>query len=195
MASPGAVSTNVHGSTLNSVGGNQTYNNTVTYFSTPGMVACPSMLLCPSLRTSAGPPVSLAIPGSSALASNNDSESSKRDSVVYARILLVKGHGYPLWIPEPFSNLPRAYRSKGVRIGDLGIITTDGGFDFLFNICLPPDHPINMGRVPPGFSALPLDRCRDITTVPDMHGRGCDIASTSVRMENVQTGGGFNDEG
>jgi hypothetical protein len=48
--------------------------------------------------------------------------------------------GYPLNCPE----LPdrdnvgayyEAYRSKGIGIGDVGITTPAGDFDFLFNIC------------------------------------------------------------
>jgi hypothetical protein len=113
------------------------------------------------------------------------------DSEIYARNLLVKKHGYPLWLPEPFSNLPRKYRKKGVSVGDVGIITSDGGFDYLFNICLPSDHPINSGRVPPGFVPLEFDRHRDIAMTRDMHSPGCDIASVSIRVEKLKSNARF----
>jgi hypothetical protein len=44
---------------------------------------------------------------------------------------------------------------KGVSIGDVGLITPDGAFDYLFNICLPSDDPVNINRVPENF--LPLE--------------------------------------
>ena len=59
---------------------------------------------------------------------------------IYARCLLPLKEGYPLYYPE----LPRrrnaglyyeTYRRQGIDIGDVGIITSDGDFDFLFNIC------------------------------------------------------------
>jgi hypothetical protein len=59
---------------------------------------------------------------------------------IYAKCLLPLKEGYPLYCPE----LPdrdnagayyEAYRRKGISIGDVGIITPDGDFDFLFNIC------------------------------------------------------------
>ena len=59
---------------------------------------------------------------------------------IYARCLLPLKEGYPLYYPE----LPRrrgagpnyeAYRRQGIDVGDVGIITSDGDFDFLFNIC------------------------------------------------------------
>ncbi len=58
-----------------------------------------------------------------------------RAHAIYTKLLLRRGHGYPLWIPESDYNLPDAYRDKGVSVGDLGILTDDGGFDFLFNVC------------------------------------------------------------
>ncbi|KDR67719.1 hypothetical protein GALMADRAFT_26936, partial [Galerina marginata CBS 339.88] len=51
--------------------------------------------------------------------------------------------GSPLWIPEPNKRLPISYQRRGIDIGDVGIITANGGFDFLFNICLPYNHPMN----------------------------------------------------
>jgi hypothetical protein len=50
--------------------------------------------------------------------------------------------------------LPIEYRRRGIGIGDVGIITAAGGFDFMFNVCLPEDHPINRDGVPDGFSSV-----------------------------------------
>ncbi|ESK89171.1 hypothetical protein Moror_5241 [Moniliophthora roreri MCA 2997] len=70
--------------------------------------------------------------------------------VIYANLLLPLRHGHPLWLPEPTKHsLPEEYSSKGVQIGDVGVFTTDGGFEFLFNVCLPADHPINQFRGTP----------------------------------------------
>jgi len=66
-----------------------------------------------------------------------------------------------------------------IGIGDVGIFTSDGGFDFLFNICLPAGHPNNPDELPEGFSCLVL-RPRDVTAFcahpPHSH-----MSSTSVR--------------
>jgi hypothetical protein len=50
------------------------------------------------------------------------------------RILLLEKLGYPLWYPDLDENLPASYREHGVRIGDVGIITGAGQFDFKFNV-------------------------------------------------------------
>ncbi|KAF8987385.1 hypothetical protein BDQ17DRAFT_1205649, partial [Cyathus striatus] len=65
------------------------------------------------------------------------------DSEIYARLLWPKGRGFPLWCPNPNKHLSPDYVKSGIRIGDVGIITSNGEFDFLFNICLSADHPIN----------------------------------------------------
>lgn len=52
-------------------------------------------------------------------------------------------------------SLPIEYREVGIDIGDVGIITPDGGFDFLFNIWLPSSHPVNPRNLPPDFDVLP----------------------------------------
>jgi hypothetical protein len=50
------------------------------------------------------------------------------------RILLLEKLGYPLWYPDLDENLPATYREHGVRVGDVGIITEGGQFDFIFNV-------------------------------------------------------------
>jgi hypothetical protein len=77
-----------------------------------------------------------------------------KDNEIYERLLRRKGRGFALYVPQPNRQLPVAYQRMGVRIGDVGVITRDGGFSFLFNICVPRDHPINPHILPEGFSPL-----------------------------------------
>ena len=73
---------------------------------------------------------------------------------MYERHLTLKGRGFPLWIPQPNIQLPIPYRAKGVCIGDVGIVTALGGFDFLFNICRTRDDPINPEELPDNFAPI-----------------------------------------
>ena len=74
------------------------------------------------------------------------------DADIYRSRLLVEKRGLPLWIPGPDMSLPVVYRRTGITIGDVGIISPMGDFDFLFNIFCSADHPVNKGRVPANFS-------------------------------------------
>ena len=55
--------------------------------------------------------------------------------------------------------LPIPYRAHGARVGDVGILTESGEFDFLFNICVPIDDPINPRKLPENFIPIspPVD--------------------------------------
>ncbi|KAI5891674.1 uncharacterized protein SCHCODRAFT_02505348 [Schizophyllum commune H4-8] len=76
-------------------------------------------------------------------------------SHVYAQNLLLAREGYPLYAPEPLSNLPDDYRARGAEIGDVGVITKEGAFKPLLNICAPPDAAINAFKgVPPDFEHI-----------------------------------------
>jgi len=59
--------------------------------------------------------------------------------------------------------LPIPYRAQGVRVGDVGIFTENGGFDFLFNICVPRDDPINPRNLPENF--IPISPSVDPTDI------------------------------
>ncbi|THU87386.1 hypothetical protein K435DRAFT_681753, partial [Dendrothele bispora CBS 962.96] len=74
-------------------------------------------------------------------------------------MLYPKGYGYPLWTPEPNEQTPYVYRKDGIRVGDVGFITQDGGFEFLFNITLPKDHKIHQKwrGVPEDFEQFKLN--------------------------------------
>ncbi|KAJ7249243.1 hypothetical protein B0H12DRAFT_1019767, partial [Mycena haematopus] len=72
------------------------------------------------------------------------------------------GRGFPLYIPGP-QDLPLEYRRRGIAIGDVGRVTSEGYFDFFFNIYLPADDPIN-AQIPDDFVPLspyePVDVAR-----------------------------------
>jgi hypothetical protein len=97
-------------------------------------------------------------------------------SEVYTRLLLPKGHGCPIWCPEPDENLSLAYREGGIRIGHVGRIVPDGGFDPLFNICFGADDPINSDGVPQDFEQLDLEP-QDVTIRSKHHNRGSHMCS------------------
>ena len=76
---------------------------------------------------------------------------SRADFEIYYDQLLLRKRGSPLYLPGPLRNLPIEYRRTGCRIGDIGILYSNGFFDYHFNIFVPAYHPINRGRVPQGF--------------------------------------------
>ena len=111
----------------------------------------------------------------------------QRSCDIYYRHLAVKGRGSPLWLPEPSSTLPNVYRRQGITVGDVGIITASGGFDFMFNVCLPADHPINQQGLPEGFSPLspqlqPSDIRKHTEFNPNSH-----LASASVEKSHRES--------
>jgi hypothetical protein len=103
----------------------------------------------------------------------------KPSKAIYKRHMYLKGHGFPLWIPQPNMRLSHSYRRQGVSIGDVGIFTSNGGFDFLFNVCLPAGHPNNPNELPEGFSCLVL-RPTDVSEF-HAHPRHSHLASPSVK--------------
>ncbi|KDQ58162.1 hypothetical protein JAAARDRAFT_57909 [Jaapia argillacea MUCL 33604] len=88
----------------------------------------------------------------------------------YARLLLPKRDGYPLWVPEPtgLSNIPTLYREDGYQIGDVGVVNHSGGFRVFFNVCedrgesltIPADQSVpaipSRWRGPGGFTPIIL---------------------------------------
>lgn len=57
----------------------------------------------------------------------------------------------PQWITdcadntEDFQTAPILLQNEGISVGDVGVMTSDGAFEFFFNICQNSDHPINCG--------------------------------------------------
>ncbi|KIJ58143.1 hypothetical protein HYDPIDRAFT_34451 [Hydnomerulius pinastri MD-312] len=109
---------------------------------------------------------------------------------VYAGLMLraEPSCGYPLWVPEPDSSLPTEYQSKGLTVGDVGVVTEDGSFDVFFNICLPETHPLHRAYgVPEGFKQIVL-HARDISKFPFIDGPGKVISTQSIDLKTVVAG-------
>ncbi|EDR05836.1 uncharacterized protein LACBIDRAFT_294783 [Laccaria bicolor S238N-H82] len=102
----------------------------------------------------------------------------------YERHLLVEHHGFPLWAPQPHSRLPLSYRRKGVSIGDVGVITKDGYFDFLFNICLPRGHASNPTFLPTNFSPVYL-LPTDVSELRQHDLGSCLLTSTTEKLRGL----------
>ena len=66
----------------------------------------------------------------------------------YATSLMAKGHGYPLWEPDPGEE-------PAVELTDVGYIS-DGGFIKLFNASAGVDDPSNSRGLPSGHIPLPV---------------------------------------
>ncbi|KAJ7592857.1 hypothetical protein C8J56DRAFT_483933 [Mycena floridula] len=109
------------------------------------------------------------------------------ESDLYAKLLFPRRHGYPLWRPEPNLQLPQEYRSIGQRIGDVGVITPDGGFDFLFNLCHKADHPIHIRGVPPNFVPISRDTL-ELDEIHPFHSPNTDITTQNIRKTDIQFG-------
>lgn len=78
--------------------------------------------------------------------------------------------------------LPVEYQKRGIGIGDVGIITDYGAFDYLFNIRLPQNHPINPEDIPEDFYPLhpPL-------SIADIHGYSAFKVGSHLASGQVET--------
>ena len=108
-------------------------------------------------------------------------------SIVYRDLLLHKRHGLPFWTPEPDANLPVAYKNQGISIGDLGLLTDDGGFDYLFNIHATADDPINYLGTPTDFRPLQEPDCgfRKYESFHSETPITCNVATSQIGRAHV----------
>jgi len=104
---------------------------------------------------------------------------TQADHEIYYNQLSAKKRGSPLWIPGPGTHHSAQYRKQGISIGDVGIVTRDGRFDFLFNIFQPANGDINSRGAPRSFSCENLNQLEIDTT--SIYGRKTYLTSESVR--------------
>ncbi|KAF7374465.1 WD40 containing domain protein [Mycena sanguinolenta] len=170
------------------------YPNTgpsATQLSAPGTPDSTPLLSHHNAHSNAGPPASAQL--SAPVTQGN--LAAHPENKTYCDELLRQGRGFPLFVPEPQLNLPAEWQKKGVAIGDVGQVTPDGSFDFLFNIYLGANDPINAYGVPEGFKPLPREDAFEIKAV-DFEG-GNFVGSHTVTLTGVDgkqefPGGRFN---
>lgn len=101
----------------------------------------------------------------------------------YSRSLMMTGNGFPLWYPGGDIGKPMEHLRRGVSIGDVGILDSDGLFDFCFNIFLPPDNPVHAGLVPVGFRPIePALEPSEIEMIPEHFKPGHVITSQGITV-------------
>jgi hypothetical protein len=76
----------------------------------------------------------------------------------YATSLVSKGHGYPLWEPNPGERAP-------VELADVGY-TSGGGFMKLFNAAAGIDDPSNSLGLPEGHTPLIVSQIKNRNPLP-----------------------------
>ncbi|KAF9045013.1 hypothetical protein BJ165DRAFT_1369952, partial [Panaeolus papilionaceus] len=99
---------------------------------------------------------------------------------IYERHMLTRVRGYPLWLPEGDLNAPVEKRRVGVSIGDVGMVTSDGYFSYLFNILLPENDPLQPDELPEGYSPVKPLRKNGVSRVKKYKGNSA-LTSVSVR--------------
>ncbi|TFY62032.1 hypothetical protein EVJ58_g4127 [Rhodofomes roseus] len=94
---------------------------------------------------------------------------------VYAKQLLILGHGYPLWDPRP------ANCAKGVQIGDVGYID-NGAFIRIFNAMANQDDDLNAGHgVPSNYQPFIRGDRSSVVNTPDAIVAGT-LCSKTIRQ-------------
>lgn len=108
------------------------------------------------------------------------------DADLYVALLLRFGHGYPQWIPRP-DVLVSGHEEHGVSIGDVGIVTPDQSFDFLFNICNDSDSTINQPHGLPSGTDVVSITSDDVTKQTPMWSENTVICSHTMDRKDTSS--------
>jgi len=101
---------------------------------------------------------------------------------IFASSLFASGHGYPLFYPDTMQFDDEFRNTRGISIGDVGFLSVENQFLFLFNIFLPADHPYNKDNAPESFHPLSPLQDSEICTTANYFPRGYVIASKGVKV-------------
>uniref|UniRef100_A0A8H7Y6S7 Uncharacterized protein n=1 Tax=Psilocybe cubensis TaxID=181762 RepID=A0A8H7Y6S7_PSICU len=95
----------------------------------------------------------------------------------FTRAMLMLGHGTPIW------ENPKVGDKIGISIGDVGMLSSNGYFEYCFNIFQPPTHPLQL-NCPKNLEQLsPYPEASDIATTSMYFPPGTALTSKGVEME------------
>jgi len=99
---------------------------------------------------------------------------------------MASGNGFPPRQIDGVYNRPEKHFRQGVGIGDVGILDTDGGFSYYFNIFHPSDDPIQTSELPRNFKPIepPLSEW-EVRTTQTHFEPGAVIASEGISIQRV----------
>ncbi|KAF9032774.1 hypothetical protein BJ165DRAFT_767792 [Panaeolus papilionaceus] len=117
------------------------------------------------------------------LRTRNDNNKTQPNHV-YERQLLEKQRGFPLWMPECNLSWRVEKQKQGICVGDVGLITKNGSFTYLFNITVPVGHPVQPSSMPEGYEPIQTHAEGDISTCMYFKPRSC-LTSLSVKSKEV----------
>lgn len=117
------------------------------------------------------------------LRTRNDNNKTQPNHV-YERQLLEKQRGFPLWMPECNLSWRVEKQKQGIRVGDVGLITKNGSFTYLFNITVPVGHPVQPSSMPEGYEPIQTHAEGDISMCMYFKPRSC-LTSLSVKSKEV----------
>ena len=104
----------------------------------------------------------------------------------YCSVQMSSGHGFPPRQIDGAYNRPEKHFQQGVSIGDVGILATDGGFTFCFNIFASSDDPIQTATLPRNFKPIePSLSSWEVKTEENYFEPGTVIVSEDVVVQRV----------
>ncbi|KAJ7712806.1 hypothetical protein B0H16DRAFT_1899789 [Mycena metata] len=106
------------------------------------------------------------------------------DRDLYSRLLLATGNGYPLSYPQPSDDLPPECQERGLEIGDVGALSSDGSFNVFFNVRRPDHDPVNRFGVPAGFERVDLGY-NPFISKKSYHRPGSHVSNTNMNKQRL----------
>ncbi|TFK37375.1 hypothetical protein BDQ12DRAFT_724216 [Crucibulum laeve] len=107
----------------------------------------------------AGPTVNMISTKEANFVPIEDFNKSYSSCKIYVEQMLPHQFGFPLWLPQPDVSLQILHRREGVKIGDLGIITHKGGFEYVLNAWTPRGVPPNPADLPDNSDIIQIPEC------------------------------------
>jgi len=100
----------------------------------------------------------------------------------FTRSLMSTGNGFPVFTLAGNILRSEEHQLRGVGVGDVGTMDSEGEFDFCFNIFQPPTHPIHKATIPPNFEQFKPSTAMRSKEFPEYFPPGTVITSPGIEV-------------